>query len=838
MARSKEFKLVAVMLGLTLALGGAGASFPLLAMLLQLCGLGLIFYLVLTRGVHAVQPESRVAIFLLCATLALPLLQLAPLPPTIWRLLPGRQVPAELDALLGWYRWRPLTLDVEGTLRSFLNLLPAAAIFLGCLRLRASERVQLFWVVVTFALVGALLGTIQSVTRGSFTPYPSAHRGYAVGLFVNRNHNATLILSTMPLVSLLAALYLSRGKGLLVTTLGAIAAFVVFSVAILGTTSRMALLLLPIGLALASLLLIQRQHAIKVAVPAGLALSAVALILLLSGGFAKTLMRFSSLPDERLNYWSDVDWAFHRYGLSGTGYGTFVPVYQSAESLESVSPQIINHAHNDYFEILLEGGIPAALLFVAVLAVLGLALVRARKRGGSTDRSLVNIAAASSILLILLFSLVDYPLRMPAISGTFALLCAAILPTQTVRSSGTEVALALRPRFPLMTVTAVLMIASPALLSMQAGLSARALWQGSYASASKLAPWSTAAHQKEANRAFFLQKPRVASAEAARAVALSPINAPAIRTLGLVRLSNGETVSGNRLMRLAAALGWRDLPTQLWAIDAAKKTGELEKAVDRAEGLLRQQTLAPAAVLQLLDAPDWTTMRALLVERVAERPAWRSTFLDAGKDLPAAELDRWAEVIQSVSGNRAPLTISDSRTAVQTLVERGRLRSAQLLWQQTHGRSFVTNGSFDEVDDSSGAPKYWKLASENLANVVVEQPEFSPGDHALRITANGEYPGVWQDLMLKPGSYDLSLRAAAGTPSAATVQWQLVCDRSWVGDRKPLTIRPGKNWEKARLSFTVPDQDCPIQRLEIVRAQAMPRGPIWLDDIALTKGFR
>ena len=57
---------------------------------------------------------------LMAAILILPLLQLVPLPPSVWQALPGRELPAQIDASLGLNIWRPLTLDIEGTVRAVL----------------------------------------------------------------------------------------------------------------------------------------------------------------------------------------------------------------------------------------------------------------------------------------------------------------------------------------------------------------------------------------------------------------------------------------------------------------------------------------------------------------------------------------------------------------------------------------------------------------------------------------------------------------------------------------------------------------------------------------------
>ena len=148
---------------------------------------------------------------------------------------------------------------------------------------------------------------------------------------------------------------------------GTLAVLTIVGIVVIATTSRMALALLPLALAGSLALLFFRQSFLRLAVPSTLALAGVAATISWVGGFNRNLARFSSLHDGRFDYWDDVSWALHHYGLAGTGFGTFVPVYQTAESLSGISPAILNHAHNDFIEIVLEGGIPAIALLADLL---------------------------------------------------------------------------------------------------------------------------------------------------------------------------------------------------------------------------------------------------------------------------------------------------------------------------------------------------------------------------------------------------------------------------------------------------------------------------------------
>ncbi len=497
--------MVAGLLALALAVGGAGMNFPALEMILDLVALGVAATLVWRGRVTVLSPLSRWALVLIAAVLALPLLQLIPLPPGIWQALPGRVVPAQVDAALGLRIWRPLTLDFEGTLRAVLSLVPACVLFFGCLKLRTSERATLLQLIAAFALLNALLGIMQLASGGLLTPFPSAHLGYPIGLFVNRNHNAVFLLLSMPIAAALGAQRAQKPSTRLAFIVGTLALVTIFGIVIIGTTSRMALVLLPIALAGSLLVLFFRQSLWRVAIPSTLGLGVIAAVISWVGGFNRNLSRFSNFNDARFDYWDDVSWALHHYGLAGTGFGTFVPVYQTAESLGGVGPSILNHAHNDFIEVVLEGGIPAILLLILFFVILGFAAARLMKLRFDLNRALTSFAAAIGIVMVLLFSLVDYPLRMPAIACAFAVLCACLLPTpraifepeqapdklKSVRVGG----MGRIGKFPAFVprVLVSMALATIAFFVIQAGVSASALLGDDFAFARSWAPWSTAA---------------------------------------------------------------------------------------------------------------------------------------------------------------------------------------------------------------------------------------------------------------------------------------------------------------------------------------------------------
>jgi O-antigen ligase len=107
----------------------------------------------------------------------------------------------------------------------------------------------------------------------------------------------------------------------------------------------------------------------------------------------------------------------------GTGVGSFRDVYQMLERAEMVTPAYINHAHNEYLELWMECGWAAPGLVVVFLAWWGAATFSAI-RARPSDMAALQTAGALIVAMFLLHSVVDYPLRTPALASVFGMACA------------------------------------------------------------------------------------------------------------------------------------------------------------------------------------------------------------------------------------------------------------------------------------------------------------------------------------------------------------------------------------------------------------------------------
>ena len=122
----------------------------------------------------------------------------------------------------------------------------------------------------------------------------------------------------------------------------------------------------------------------------------------------------------------------------GSGFGTFVPIYEKFAPRTLLRESYVNHAHDDWLELWLTGGAPAIVIAVGFLAWLAASTFRLWS-SGHQEAPVLDLALAQAapivIVLLLLHSAVDYPLRTAALSVLFAIACAYLIPRRRIEHS-------------------------------------------------------------------------------------------------------------------------------------------------------------------------------------------------------------------------------------------------------------------------------------------------------------------------------------------------------------------------------------------------------------------
>jgi O-antigen ligase/tetratricopeptide (TPR) repeat protein len=129
-----------------------------------------------------------------------------------------------------------------------------------------------------------------------------------------------------------------------------------------------------------------------------------------------TLWQGNNLNDSRLSLWSRVWPLAGEYLLWGTGYGTFLYV----EPLTRTSPTqvglVYDHAHNDYLEVLIEGGLVGLALALAALGLIFWLGYRAWNRHQGSRAAGLALGGLFGLTTVAIHSAGDFGLHVPAIA--------------------------------------------------------------------------------------------------------------------------------------------------------------------------------------------------------------------------------------------------------------------------------------------------------------------------------------------------------------------------------------------------------------------------------------
>lgn len=428
--------MIAAGLGLVLALaGGASRHDEVQQAVVRCAALLAIGASLWPLDVTALRRHAGIVAATAAAYLLL-VLQLVPLPPVVWAALPGHEAYARIAEASGTVGWRPLSLSPDLTLNALAALLPATAMALAALHLDFRGRARLAGAVVAVAVASGLLGLGQ-VATGGLRLYRETSQDSAVGLFANRNHQAALMASALPLTAALAGLSLREGADRRLVLALAPTTMLFLLIALVATGSRMGLLLGLIGSLgaawtwrAAGQRLWPAKRAARLGVGGALALVLAGLAATIARGGAVGRLAPADIAGEtRVALLEPLLTTAKVFMPLGAGFGTFDGVYRQFEPYALLSTIYMNQAHNEPLQLAIEGGVPALVLLAMFLVWWGRGIWTATRPdvgarpGGGSRRQAMAVAAATATVILMASSLVDYPLRTPLLGALFALAC-------------------------------------------------------------------------------------------------------------------------------------------------------------------------------------------------------------------------------------------------------------------------------------------------------------------------------------------------------------------------------------------------------------------------------
>jgi O-antigen ligase len=398
-------------------------------------------------GARRANPLFKWGLTFCAGLVGVPLIQLVPLPPAIWTMLPNRQAVVEAFELVGGdLPWMPISVSPEATWLSALSLIPPVAVFLSTQLLSYAERRQMSLLVLAIGLISVFLGLLQAA-QGPSSPlrfFGVTNTSEVAGFFANRNHFAALVYALI----LIAACWATDAVFRVRTSFNrkvhdttAIAAVVITVAIIVVLLSAEAMARSRAGLALTILALIGafalawKEWRRVSRGTAGLVVGGFALICLFVAEFTlyRIMERFAidPLADSRITFARNTFTAAMDYMPFGSGIGSFVPVYGMYERpSDTIANVFANHAHNDILEICLEAGVLGIVLtgvFVVWMLKTSVEIWRSSTFGRCDIDLWLARSATIIVILIAFHSFVDYPLRTAAIMAVVAFACGLVV---------------------------------------------------------------------------------------------------------------------------------------------------------------------------------------------------------------------------------------------------------------------------------------------------------------------------------------------------------------------------------------------------------------------------
>lgn len=429
--------LVATIAWAIFAAGGAyiWTAIPILAMVLVMA--------LMTRPQIARSGETRLLDLTLIAALVAAALQLVPLPRALRLAAFPQREAIKSQLLVGTgTEWQPLSLDPWAAGYALALIATVTLVFWTCRYLAGSGLAPR--IAAAVALVGLLAALTAIAQRagdptkiyGIFDPVDAGARPF--GPFVNRNHFATWAVMAIPLaIGYVVASFLSRPASVfvaeeiatLVSAVGSRGAWVAvsaatMSLALVASTSRSGLFafLLSLGIWMAvGLRRFDRRGRIW-----------LTLGLVVLGGFLVTYARVEPLLSRaeetlvvgtggRSQIWVQTLAIIRDFWPAGIGLGSYptaMLVYQQTDRT-----YFINHAHNQYLQILAEGGVLVMIpAVVAIGAFIRLFVIRLRRDASSSIW--LRVGAVTALLAVGVQSFWETGLRMPANAILFAVAAA------------------------------------------------------------------------------------------------------------------------------------------------------------------------------------------------------------------------------------------------------------------------------------------------------------------------------------------------------------------------------------------------------------------------------
>jgi len=365
----------------------------------------------------------------------------------------------------------------------------------------------------------------------------------------------------------------------------------------------------------------------------------------------------------------------------------------------------------------------------------------------------------------------------------------------------------------------------------------------------------TVSEESDASEAMAEQRAALLEARGMLEMAIraDPLSYRALTLLGrtvelLAEMAEGTTDAAP-YYEMAERLSPHATDAIYWLLRRDVEAGNYGPALRRSDILLRTSSRAGPAVLPMLARlAEIPTAAEMLQELLSTSPPWRPQFFAA---LPRHLTDARTplSLLLGLKATAHPPAEQEIRGYLDFLLQRNLYDLAYYTWLQflpedrLESVGLLFNGGFQAKP--TGMPFDWAMRAGAGATAEVVQLPDERDAHVLRIAFTSgrvQFGGVYQTVMLAPGTYLLSGRVRGELIGKRGLRWRVSClgpkpQRIGEGD---MHLGPIPAWRTFDLAFVVPPTDCPALQVRLVldarsTSEQLVMGTMFYDDLKLER---
>jgi tetratricopeptide (TPR) repeat protein len=320
---------------------------------------------------------------------------------------------------------------------------------------------------------------------------------------------------------------------------------------------------------------------------------------------------------------------------------------------------------------------------------------------------------------------------------------------------------------------------------------------------------------------------------------LEPLNPAALRILGLVADTRNRPKLATDLLTLSAKISRRDLGAQLWLIDRAAQSGDMQAALAHYDAALRASPESSAVLFPILtSAIEDPEVRTGMAPLMRTQPPWQFTFLSHALST-SPDPASIARLLIATGSLPAKTEFRDIESRmISTLSAQGNFNLARQYMASLKGHQMAAIedvGLTEATTDARFRPLTWEPTSGAALGAAFERES-----RVARVFSNpGERGTVLRRVLFLPqGGYAVRVDEEPVASDATSEHWwQVSCsfgkdvNVTWRSD-----VLTSSRTMNVKAEFRVP-QNCQSQIIELNLAGGLGQNGLefLVKNIAVTK---